>query len=57
MKFQALIPKRSLFTWRKDDQDYQLDSDYDDCDLTNKDAKYVFADNDDEYDDMTIDLK
>ena len=22
MKFQALIPKRSLFTWRKDDQDY-----------------------------------
>ena len=40
MKFQALIPKRSLFTWRKDDQDYQLDSD--DSDRTNNDANYVF---------------
>ena len=40
MKFQALIPKRSLFTGHKDDQDYQLD-------LTNDDAKYAFgADND-----------
>ena len=48
MKFQALIPKRSLFTGRKDDQDYQLDSDYDDCDLTNSDAYYVFADDNDE---------
>ena len=43
MKFQALIPKRSLFTWRKDDQDYQLDSDYDDCDLTNNDANHAWV--------------
>ena len=43
MKFQALIPKRSLFTWRKDDQDDQLDSDYDDCDLTNNDANYALV--------------
>ena len=43
MKFQALIPKRSLFTGRKDDQDYQLDSDYDDYDLTNNDANHALV--------------
>ena len=43
MKFQALIPKRSLFTRHKDDQDYQVDSDYDDYDLTNNDANHALV--------------